>query len=84
MSCHDVTSPLYSTLCISASGGINHMLYNLMVSVLLSLAKVEAQDVSSPILFVFTSVGLTNTVIYSCPGLYTHFFFFFLRMDGSS
>lgn len=60
------------------------MLYNLMVSVLLSLAKVEAQDVSSPILFVFTSVGLTNTVIYSCPGLYTHFFFFFLRMDGSS
>ena len=53
------------------------MLYNLMVSVLLSLAKVEAQDVSSPILFVFTSVGLTNTVIYSCPGLYTYFFFFF-------
>lgn len=53
------------------------MLYNLMVSVLLSLAKVEAQDVSSPILFVFTSVGLTNMVIYSCPGLYTHFFFFF-------
>ena len=60
------------------------MLYNLMVSVLLSLAKVEAQDVSSPILFVFTSVGLTNTVIYSCPGLYTHFFFFFFFEESAA
>lgn len=51
---HSLISPFYSSLCASISQSIYHILLS-MVYILLFLSKIEAEDVSSIVLFLHQS-----------------------------